>query len=114
MLEGVGAFHFDPVSWKNALASFPSGHSTTVFAAAVALGFIFPRARAAWLVAAVVIAASRVLVGAHYPSDVVAGAALGACVAYLLAWVFARRSICFDATSPTLRIKQVAGPPTSA
>lgn len=110
MLEAFGAFHFDPISWRNALASFPSGHSTTVFAAAVALGFIFPRARAAWFVAAVLIAASRVVVGAHYPSDVVAGAALGASVAYALAHVFARRSICFDATSPTLRVKRFAGP----
>lgn len=108
MLEGFGAFHFDPISWRNALASFPSGHATTVFAAAVALGFIVPRARAAWFIAAAVIATSRVVVGAHYPSDVVAGAALGASVAYLTAQVLARRSICFDATSPTLRVKQVA------
>ncbi len=108
LLPELGAFHFDPLSFRTVLASFPSGHSTNVFAAAVALSFIFPRARVVWFVLAGLIAASRVLVGAHFPSDVVGGATLGASVAYLTAHVFARRSIAFDATSPTLRMKQVA------
>ena len=113
LLSEYGAFHFEPLSVKNVLASFPSGHSTTVFAAAVALSLIFPRARAVWFVIAAAIALSRIVVGAHYPSDVVGGAALGASVAYLVALVFARRSIAFDATSPGLRLKQ-AGPPVGA
>lgn len=59
--------------------SFPSGHATSAFAAA-ALLFALVRsaaARAAILAAAALIASSRVAVGAHWPLDVLAGAALG-------------------------------------
>jgi len=59
--------------------SFPSGHATTIFAAA-ALAWSLWRAaaaRAAVLVLAVLVAASRLAVGAHWPLDVLAGAALG-------------------------------------
>lgn len=66
--------------------SFPSGHSISAFAAAVAvLATLLPSLRAsrAWLVlaaavmAALAIAVSRIAVGAHWPLDVVAGAAGG-------------------------------------
>lgn len=63
------------------VASFPSGHATTSFAAAIVFGWLFPRWRFAFAIFACVIAASRVAAGAHYPSDVVAGAALGSLVA---------------------------------
>lgn len=90
-----GAFHFDPVSLGAQLASFPSGHTTSAFAAAVALGMMALRWRALLLSAAALIGVSRVLVGAHYPSDVVAGAALGSLVTLGLAGGFARRGIAF-------------------
>lgn len=108
LLSEFGVFHFDPFSLQNVQASFPSGHATSVFAAAVALSFIFPGARLLWFVLAFVIGASRVVVGAHYPSDVVGGAALGAAAAYLVALVFARRAIAFDPTRPGLRVKRAA------
>ena len=57
---------------------------TTAFAALVAIGLIFPRARPALWAYALLIAASRIVVGAHYPSDVIAGAAAGACGALLV------------------------------
>ena len=85
-----GPFSFHPFSAENALASFPSGHTTSAFAAAVALGLMCPRWRL-WLLGwACLIGASRVLVGAHYPSDIVAGAALGGAVALAMARVFSR------------------------
>lgn len=65
-------------------ASFPSDHATAAFAIAVA---ILLRKRGwgiAALVAAAVLSVGRVAVGVHYPSDVVAGAALGSAVALLL------------------------------
>ena len=91
-----GPFSFHPFSAENTLASFPSGHTTSAFAAAVALGVIAPRWRFWLLCCACLIGASRVLVGAHYPTDVVAGATLGGAVALAMARVFARRgfSLC--------------------
>jgi undecaprenyl-diphosphatase len=69
--------------------SFPSGHACAAFAAATALALAF-RGRGggfAFLPAAL-IAVSRVYVGVHYPTDVLAGAAIGA----LLAWAVFRLS----------------------
>lgn len=108
LLAQFGVFHFDPLSLQNVQASFPSGHTTSVFAAAVALSFIFPGARVVWFALACAIGASRIVVGAHYPSDVVGGAALGAGAAYLTALVFAQRAIAFDPTAPGLRVKRAA------
>ena len=61
-------------------ASFPSGHATTAFAAAVALGVLVPRLRAAALALAALIAVSRVYLGVHFVLDVLAGALLGSLV----------------------------------
>ena len=61
----------------------------------MAVGLIFPRARPALWIYAVVIAASRVIVSAHYPSDVLAGAAFGAFGAILVRDWFAVRRLGF-------------------
>ncbi|AKH83763.1 PA-phosphatase-like phosphoesterase [Streptomyces sp. CNQ-509] len=61
--------------------SFPSNHATIAGAAAVALAVAWPRIAGWVLPFAVVLAASRVFVGVHYPLDVAAGLALGAAVA---------------------------------
>jgi undecaprenyl-diphosphatase len=63
--------------------SFPSDHATAVGAVAVGLLFANRRIGIVAAVAAVVMAFTRVYVGAHYPSDVVAGLALGAGIAVL-------------------------------
>ena len=67
---GSGSF------WDASLKSFPSGHSATAVAFALGLSYVFPKAR--WLFLALAIAAcyQRVYVGAHYPSDVLWGAAI--------------------------------------
>lgn len=59
--------------------SFPSAHSTSTAAAAVGFAPMVGAAPMAAVTAAMVV--SRVLLGVHYPSDVVSGAALGAAVA---------------------------------
>ncbi|MFJ4716863.1 phosphatase PAP2 family protein [Streptomyces sp. NPDC088785] len=61
--------------------SFPSNHAAIAAAAAVALWFVDRGLAAAALPAAVLMALSRVWVGAHYPHDVVAGLLLGTVVA---------------------------------
>jgi undecaprenyl-diphosphatase len=61
-------------------SSFPAGHAATAFAGATLLSYVAPRAAPAVIVLALLIAFSRVYVGVHYPSDVLAGAAIGASV----------------------------------
>ncbi|MYV43087.1 phosphatase PAP2 family protein [Streptomyces sp. SID1328] len=65
--------------------SFPSNHATLAAAAAVALWFVSARLGVIATIGALAMAASRVWVGAHYPHDIVAGLAVGALVAALLA-----------------------------
>lgn len=58
--------------------SFPSGHSASAAAFAVAVGGVLPALRPALRVVASVIAFSRVYTGVHYPSDILVGATVGA------------------------------------
>jgi undecaprenyl-diphosphatase len=69
--------------------SFPSGHTTAAFAVAVALSGEGAYLGPASLALAVGIATSRVYLGAHYPLDVVAGAALGSAAGLLVRSVLA-------------------------
>lgn len=69
-------------AWANLLPpdqfSFPSGHTITAFAVAVPLGLFYPSLMAALLFCALSIAISRIVLGMHFLSDVLAGAAIGA------------------------------------
>src|SRR5579871_2569675 len=56
-------------------SSMPSGHAMMAFGGAVVLAAVLPRLRWPLLVLAVGVALSRVYLGVHYPSDVLAGAA---------------------------------------
>jgi undecaprenyl-diphosphatase len=71
-------------------ASMPSGHAMNAFAGAVLLGAVVPRARWPLLVLAALIALSRVYLGVHFPSDVIAGALLGSAVGAAAAWLLRR------------------------
>ena len=57
--------------------SFPSGHACLAFATATALSMCIPRWAAAFYTVAAMVGMERVLEGAHYVSDVVAGAGFG-------------------------------------
>ena len=67
-------------------AGFPSDHATAAFAIAIAILL----RRRGWgivaLAAATVLSIGRVALGVHFPSDVLAGAALGAAAALALWW----------------------------
>jgi undecaprenyl-diphosphatase len=76
-------------SWRTPLVSvprttsFPSGHSASAFAFAVAVSGEMPAAAVVLVPLAVTVSYSRVYVGVHYPSDVLFGAALGAAIGAL-------------------------------
>ncbi len=74
------------------LRAFPSGESTTTFAVAWTLAWGYPRLRWPLLGVAIIIAAARVVVGAHHPSDVWAGAMLGIAVAEWVKGLARRRA----------------------
>lgn len=89
LFDAEGAFHFKPFS--GALhESFPSGHATTDGAIAMALAILFPRYRVPILVIGAYFAATRLMVGAHYLSDITAGYSFGMWYAYMSALFFAR------------------------
>ncbi len=79
MLEGLPAL--TPVISS---LSFPSAHSTTSFAAATAYSRALPSAAPMFYAVAGALGLSRPYLGVHYPSDVVAGAALGTAVGRLV------------------------------
>ena len=64
--------------------SFPSGHSMNAFAVAVVYGYYFPSMLVPLMALAALIAASRVFLSLHYPSDVTVGAVVGVTVASLV------------------------------
>jgi undecaprenyl-diphosphatase len=89
-------FLMSPFSWPAAYASIPSGHAATAGAVAVAIATLWPRSRTIVLIYAVVILASRVVLTAHYLTDVLAGAAVGAGGAMLVRRYFASRRLGFS------------------
>jgi undecaprenyl-diphosphatase len=79
---------FEPHCWATLLPpdqfSFPSGHTITAFAVAVSLSRFYPDLAIGLLFCAVSVAASRILLGMHFLSDVLAGAAIGSVIAYVI------------------------------
>ena len=75
--------------------SFPSGHAAATSAAAWVLGFYFPKLRLLLVVGVILVAASRVYNGDHWPSDVLAGLVIGSFFGWLtlriLAMIASRR-----------------------
>lgn len=57
--------------------SFPSGHTITACAIAVSLGLYYPALLVGLIFCALSVAASRVILGLHYLSDVLAGVLIG-------------------------------------
>ena len=91
LLFEADLYGFEPFRIGYEYNSFPSGHATTVFALAAALSFFFPRWRLPLFSLAAVVGLSRIIVGAHYLSDVMAGAYVGVMTVFALV-LFCRRS----------------------
>jgi undecaprenyl-diphosphatase len=77
---------FEPHCWATLLPpdqfSFPSGHTITAFAVAVSLSRFYPDLAVGLLFCAISIALSRILLGMHFLSDVLAGGIIGTVLAY--------------------------------
>lgn len=95
-----GTAGFNPFALPLGDAAFPSGHTQSIFAAMMALGFIFPRPRWVCWAVALVVGASRFLTTVHFLSDVVAGAAVAAVTALIMKGYFERAGIVLAWNAP--------------
>ncbi|BCP53398.1 hypothetical protein K32_20150 [Kaistia sp. 32K] len=94
--DEYGAFTLHPLEFAHRFQSFPSGHATTA-GALIAISFlVFPRWRIGLLILGLLIAGSRVVVGAHYPSDILAGLIFGYAFSLWLAGRFAAAGWAFQ------------------
>jgi membrane-associated phospholipid phosphatase len=91
----ANAFNFVHFAGTEAYASFPSAHAITAFALAFAVSAVWPKARVAMMIYAVLIALSRLVLLAHHPSDVVAGALIGVIGMMFVRYWFAARRLGF-------------------
>jgi len=96
LFDSLGPFDFQPFAFNPDHASFPSGHATNIFALATVIVMLWPRGKVLLYTVAAWIAASRVLIGQHYFTDVVAGAILGAAFPYFVRSRFAARRWLFE------------------
>jgi undecaprenyl-diphosphatase len=73
-------------------SSFPSGHTMEAFAMAAAISTLFHRKRIIFPVYlwAILVAYSRMALGVHYPSDILAGMLFGSFIGFAVPWVFGR------------------------
>jgi len=91
VLVEQGIYGFDPFNMYARFHSFPSGHSVTMGALAVALAILLPAYRWWFFAAGVVLASTRMVVNAHFASDVATGLLVGGVGALLVARLFAAR-----------------------
>ncbi|MBB3611555.1 phosphatase PAP2 family protein [Rhizobium sp. BK602] len=91
-----GIFGFEPFHGDFLFQSFPSAHSAHVGALFAALALLFPRFRLLFAGIGLWLGATRIIIGVHYPSDVAAGLALGAWVAFAVAILFSRFGLVFS------------------
>jgi membrane-associated phospholipid phosphatase len=102
-------YTYMPFIWRADYASLPSGHATTAFTVLVAFGTLWPRARPILLIYALLIAASRVAVTAHFPTDVLVGCVFGVVGALMVRRYFALRLLGFS-VAPDGSVRTFSGP----
>jgi membrane-associated phospholipid phosphatase len=109
LLFADGIYDFTWFGWRADHWSFPSGHAATAAALMTALWCLWPQPLWLYVAGAALIAASRVITGQHFLSDVVAGAAIGILVTRALAaWLLRPRDAAVQPAS------QDAAPSSSA
>ncbi len=84
----------EPHCWATLLPpdqfSFPSGHTITAFAITLALTQFYPVMLPGLLFCAASVAASRILLGMHFLTDVLVGAVIGSSIGFVVADVAVR------------------------
>jgi lipid A 4'-phosphatase len=93
LLFASGQYDFTWLALRSDHWSFPSGHAATIVALMTALWLIWPRHLLFYILAGAIIVAARVVVDAHYLSDVVAGGLVAIVVTRAVAAGFARSGI---------------------
>jgi lipid A 4'-phosphatase len=92
LLFATGTYDFGWFGLRADDWSFPSGHAATAAALMTALWCLWPRPLLLYIAGAALVAASRVVTGAHYLSDVVAGATIAVLVTRAAAlWLLPQR-----------------------
>jgi lipid A 4'-phosphatase len=97
LLFSNGDYYFGWFGTRSDFWSFPSGHTATAVSVALVLSMIWPRYRAIAAIFAALVAASRIIITAHYVSDVVMGAFLAFTIVPYIRFVFAQSGIDLDA-----------------
>lgn len=89
-LYGLSFFSFDDL-----LNSFPSGHTTSMFALVMSLSYLFPKYKYLFISGAILVGLSRIILLKHYLSDVIFGAFIAIITTYLLKEKYFCGKICF-------------------
>lgn len=104
--NNFGDLSLYPFAMDARFASFPSGHATNMGAVFAIVLLLFPERKYVALAFALWVASTRIFVGAHYPSDTVAGFGLGCAIAVACALVFARLGFIFRRTTVGLPVRK--------
>ena len=86
-------YGFAWLMWHPDHWSFPSGHSATIVALMTALWFLWPQHVLFYVLVAMIVSVSRLVVGAHYLADSLAGALVAVLTTRWVAQLFARAGI---------------------
>ncbi|WP_439272603.1 phosphatase PAP2 family protein [Pseudochrobactrum sp. HB0163] len=95
LLDIAGPYALKPFDFTYAYVSFPSGHACTAGVLATLLALWFPRCRFVACAVFAAIACIRILVQAHYPTDVLIGFFIGMCTTLILARGFAQGGLLY-------------------
>ncbi|SHJ49062.1 undecaprenyl-diphosphatase [Aureimonas altamirensis DSM 21988] len=93
LLEDYGSFAFRLARFGDQFASFPSGHSTTMGAVTATFMVLAPQVRLPIFIVGFCLALSRIVVRAHFPSDVLAGFTIGFVTSVVIARFMAGRGL---------------------